>query len=165
MAKEPAPGRPKWIDQGGGFFSGDRGKAFYGVGVASNISSPSLQRSVAETQARADIARVFKSKIENLVKVYTRSISGGPGNRESPEQFAQETTRAFTSMELSGATVIDHYFDPRQKALYALAILDAEAFKTQLENLNELSEQTRQIIQENADKAFEELDQLEQQNR
>lgn len=161
----PTEGRPKWINQGAGFFKGDKGKAFYGVGAASNMSSPSLRRNVADAQARADLARVFKTKIQNLVKVYSQSIGGGIENRESPEQFAQETTKAFTSMELSGAQIVNRYYDQKERTEYSLAMLDVTAFKGQVEQMRELSREMQELIKENADKAFEELEQEEQKQR
>ncbi|MBI4553590.1 MAG: LPP20 family lipoprotein [Candidatus Latescibacteria bacterium] len=161
----PTEDRPKWIDQGAGFFKGDKGKAFYAVGSASNVSSPSLRRNVADAQARADLARVFKTKVENLVKVYSRSISGGLDNRESPEQFAQEATKVFTSMELSGAQIVNRYYDQKERTEYALAMLDVTAFKNQVEQMRELSREMQELIKENADKAFQELEQEEQNRR
>lgn len=160
----PTKGRPEWIDKGGGFFSGDKGTAFYGVGAASNISIPSLRRTTAEAQARADIARVFKSRISNLVKAYSRSISGGgdaANAKESMEQFAQEATKAFTSMELSGVLIVDRYYDEKERTQYALAVMDLAAFKDQVSQMRDLSEQAQEAIKANADEAFGELDLLE----
>ena len=148
---------------GGGFFSGDRGQAFYGVGAASNISNASLRRSVSDTQARADLSRVFQSRISNFIKIYSRSISGGPEEPESAEQFAQEATTAFTSMDLSGSQIVDHYFDTQEKTMYALAMLNAESFRTQVEDVADLNQETREYILENAEKAFDELERNEEQ--
>ena len=50
---------PKWALIGGGAFTDDRGKAFYGVGSATGIKNYSLQRQVADDRARADLAKVF----------------------------------------------------------------------------------------------------------
>ena len=160
----PTKGRPGWIDQGGGFFSGDQGRAFYGVGAASNISNPSLRRTAADAQARADIARVFKSKIGNLVKVYSQSTSGGgdaANVNESTEQFAQETTKAFTSMDLAGAQIVDRYFDTEERTQYSLAVMNLDAFTDQVSQMEALGAKARDAITANADRAFRELDDME----
>jgi ribosomal protein S20 len=157
----PSSNRPGWVDKGGGFFTGDQGRAFYGVGAASNISSPSLRKVAAESQARADIARVFKSKVDNMVKIYTKSVSGGPSAgdaKESAEQLAMEVTKTLTSLELTGATVVDRYYDPQERTQYALAVLDLNAFKDQISQMEGLSRQARAAIEANADEAFAELD-------
>ena len=160
----PTKGRPGWIDKGGGFFSGDQGRAFYGVGAASNISNPSLRRTAADAQARADIARVFKSKIANLVKVYVQSTSGG-GNaasvQESTEQFARETTTAFTSMDLSGSQIVDRYFDQEERTQYSLVVMNMESFTDQVSQMAALGAKARQAITANAEKAFNELEQMD----
>jgi hypothetical protein len=162
----PTKGRPEWIDKGGGVFTGDQGRAFYGVGAASNISSPSLRRTAADVQARADIARVFKTHIADLVKVTTRSISGGGDAAtasESSEQFAQSATKAFTSLDLSGSQVVDRYYDTGERTQYSLAVMDINAFTDQVTQMNELSDRARQAIVSNAEQAFAELEELENQ--
>jgi len=155
----PTKGRPGWIDKGGGFFTGDRGRAFYGVGAASNISTVSLRRNTADAQARVDLARAFKTRIENLVKIYTASTVGGVIPRESTEQDIIEVTKAFTKMDLSGAQIIDRYYDVQEKTQYALAMLDANTFKDQITQMKELSQQAQEAIRANAEAAFEELEQ------
>ena len=162
----PTKGRPEWIDQGGGFFTGDQGRAFYGVGAASNISSPSLRRTTADVQARADIARIFKTHVADLVKVTVRSVSGGADAgtaSESTQQFAQSATKAFTSLDLSGSQIVDRYFDAGERTQYSLAVMDINAFTNQVTQMNELSDRAREAIITNAEAAFSELEELESQ--
>ncbi|MBT5874176.1 MAG: hypothetical protein HOH43_12215 [Candidatus Latescibacteria bacterium] len=162
----PTKGRPAWIDQGGGFFTGDQGRAFYGVGAASNISSPSLRRTTADVQARADIARIFKTHVADLVKVTTRSVSGGAdaaSATESTQQFAQSATKAFTSLDLSGSQVVDRYWDATERTQYSLAVMDMNAFSDKITQMNELSETAREAIISNADQVFAELEALDSQ--
>ena len=149
--------RPGWVDKGSGFFSGDRGKAFYGVGAATGIRNVQLRRTTAETNARADIARAFKTKVADLVKVYMRHVSGGDPARSSEEQTAQQVTRAFTEMDLVGARVIDHFFDPADQTEYALVVMDAAGMKDQVAQMKQLSKQIQDAILKNSDDAFNEL--------
>jgi len=157
----PTENRPGWIDKGSAFYSGDRGAAFYAVGAASNIPSASLRRIAADTAARAELARVFKTKITSLVKSYGASISGNADGGGDNEQTISSTTRAFTSMDVSGVEIVDHYFDASEKTLYSLAVMNAASFKRGLSEMNSLSKEIRQRIEFNAAKAFEELDKLE----
>jgi len=159
-SKQVTSNRPGWIDQGPGFFTGEKGKAFYGVGVASNINNVMLRRSTADTQARVDLARVFNTRISDLVKTYARSVSGGPEAQVSEEQLAQQTTKAFTEMDLSGTQIVDRYFDPAENAQYALAMLDLTMFKNQIQKMQELSKEVKEIIEKNAEKAFQELNEM-----
>ena len=156
----PTSGRPGWIDKGGAFYAGEYGTAFYAVGSASNMTNPSLRRSAAETQARAALSRVFKQEMGNLVKVYQREITGSAPNTGSSEQFAQEATKGFTSMDVAGAQVVDNYYDVQEKTHYSLARMDVNFFKRQIEQMSELSQQVKDQVLFNADQAFKEMDEL-----
>jgi hypothetical protein len=59
-------------------------------------------------------------------------------------------------MELSGVLIIDHWVDT-DGTEYALAQLDMDTFKANLEKMKELSAQVRDAVRANADKAFDEL--------
>lgn len=144
---------PQWVNRGAAAFED---KAFYGVGVASNITSISLRRSTADAQARAELAKVFTSRVQNLLKNYEAST--GNGEREAAEAHRQEATKVFTEMELTGVEIIDRYYDMEQATQYALARLEPEAFEGQLDRLERLGGRAKEIIRENARKAFQEID-------
>jgi hypothetical protein len=157
----PSDNRPGWIDKGGGFFSGDKGRAFYGVGAASNISLPSLRRNSADAQARADLARTFKTHINDLGKIYSKSVSGGGSAgdaRESSEQFASQVTTALTEMDLTGSMIVDRFYDTRERTQYSLVVLDVDGFRNQIDQVRSLTQQAQAVIKANADSAFAELD-------
>lgn len=145
--------RPEWVDRGG---TAMKDKAVYGVGVASNISSVSLRRSTADAQARAELAKIFTSKVQNLIKNYEASTNDG--DKESAEAHRQEATKLFTEMELAGVEVIDRFFDTEQNTQYALARLDPAAFDAQLDQMEKLSSRAKEIIRNNAKRAFDEVD-------
>jgi ribosomal protein S20 len=146
--------RPKWVDMGGAAFKSD--KRVYGVGVASNISSISLRRSTADAQARAELAKIFQSRVQNLIKNYEAST--GDGDKEAAEAHRQEATKIFTEMELSGVEVVDRFFDLDQNTQYSLARLDPAAFDAQLDQMEKLSARAKGIIRDNARRAFDEVD-------
>lgn len=152
---------PGWVQKGSGVFADQQGKAFYGVGAVSNIDNVSLMRTAAETNARTDLARVFKTHIQDLVKIYNRNMaSGGSGEvKVAEEQLNQQATKALTDMELSGSMIVDHYYDEGTKTEYALAKFDPAQFKDQLAQMQELNADVKQIIEKNAEKAFDELSQ------
>ncbi len=147
--------RPKWIDQGGTGMD-DAKKAVYAVGVASNISDIGLRRSTADASARTEVAKIFSSRVQNLLKDYKASTNDG--EKESAEAHRQEATKVFTEMELAGVTIVDRFFDLDQNAQYALARLDANAFEAQIEQMATLSKRAKEIIRLNARRAFDEVD-------
>ena len=145
--------RPAWVDKGSAAM---KDKGFYGVGVASNISSVGLRRSTADAQARAELAKIFTSRVQNLIKNYEASTSDG--SKEAAEAHRQEATKVFTEMELTGVEVVDRFYDMEQKTQYSLARLDPEAFGAQLDKLERLGARAKAIIRASAQKAFEEID-------
>ena len=145
--------RPGWVDKGSAAM---KDKGFYGVGVASNISSVGLRRSTADAQARAELAKIFSSRVQNLIKNYEASTSDGA--KESAEAHRQEATKVFTELELAGVEVVDRFYDLDQKTQYSLARLEPDAFEAQLDKLERLGARAKAIIRASADKAFDEID-------
>jgi hypothetical protein len=146
--------RPKWVDKGGAALKKDGG--LYAVGSAGNISSISLRRSTADAQARAELAKIFTSRVQDLIKNYEASTNDG--DKEAAEAHRQEASKVFTEMELNGVEIIDRYFDPEENTQYSLARLDNEAFSKQLDDMKELGDRAKSIIRENAKRAFQEID-------
>ncbi len=149
------PNRDEWVDLGGGFFSGDRGKAFYGVGAVNAKLGASIRRVAAETNARADLVRSFQSRISDLVKIYSRGMV--KGGKSDTEDFAQQVTKAFSSMTLSMAFPEDHYLDKSESVFYALVRMDYGIFKQEIERLQQLSREYKDEILKNKDAGFDEL--------
>ncbi len=147
--------RPSWVDRGGTAMD-DNDKAIYAVGVASNISDIGLRRSTADASARTEVAKIFTSRVQNLLKNYTASTNDG--DKEAAEAHRQEATKVFTEMELAGVEIVDRFYDLDQNAQYALARLEAAAFEGQLEKMSQLSKRAKAIIRDNARRAFEEID-------
>ena len=118
--EKPTSNRPDWIDMGSGAFPGDVGTAFYGVGLAELRTHPTLssRRTAADLNARAELARSFKTKIDDLLKAYERIISDG--ETSTVESFHQQATTAFTSITLTGAFIVNRYYDASEKAQYSL---------------------------------------------
>jgi len=151
--------RPAWVDKPGGIYSGDRGKAFYAAGVASNIQNVASRRTIAETDARTKLARVFQTHIKDLVKkAWLYRSEGGVEVRISEEEFASEATKGFTDMKLTGSIILEYYYDSEEKTQYAYATLDVQGFRDELSRMKALSAEAKDIIERNAQKLFDELE-------
>jgi hypothetical protein len=152
-----SPDEPEWVTKGGGAFSGESNKVFYGVGAVSGVRNKALARQTSDQRARADIARIFETYVAALMKDYARSTTAGDMSASSEEQDIQNTIKTFTKMTLRGVQIVDHWRDPSDGTLYALASLDLEGFKGQLAQMNELDSKVRDFVRANAEKAFDEL--------
>jgi len=152
---------PKWVLIGGGAFTDDRGKAFYGVGSATGIKNYSLQRQVADDRARADLAKVFEYYVETLTKDYQAHTTAGSFAESTEEQNSEAALKVVVSQTLRGVVIVDHFEIPERRELISLARLDYDAFKRnveQAETFQELPPQVREDIKERADALHEEME-------
>jgi hypothetical protein len=147
---------PDWVNKGSGAFGGDRGKIFYGVGIASGIHNAPMRRSTADSRARAEIAKTLETYVAVLNKDYMASTTAGDMKVSSEEQHVQQALKTYSQMELSGAIIVDHWLDS-DGTEYSLAQLDMATFKDNLEKMKELNTQVREAVRANADKAFDDL--------
>ena len=152
---------PKWALIGGGAFTDDRGKAFYGVGSATGIKNYSLQRQIADDRARADLAKVFAYYVETLTKDYQAHTTAGSFAESTEEQNSEAALKVVVSQTLRGVVIVDHFEVPERRELISLARLDYDAFKRnveQAETFQELPPQVREDIKERADALHEEME-------
>ncbi len=152
---------PEWVNKGSGAYSGEMGKAFYGVGSASGIRNRSLARSTADQRARTEIARIFNTYVAALMKDYQRSTTAGDFSASSEEQDVTQVIKTFTKMTLSGVQIVDHWRDPSDGTIFSLAVLNLSDFENQLDKMKELDARVREYVRRNAEKAFEELEKEE----
>ena len=152
---------PSWTLIGGGAFTDDRGKAFYGVGSATGIKNYSLQRQIADDRARADLAKVFAYYVETLTKDYQAHTTAGSFAESTEEQNSEAALKVVVSQTLRGVVIVDHFEIPERRELISLARLDYDAFKRnveQAETFQQLPPQVREDIKERADALHEEME-------
>jgi len=158
-------GAPEWVVKSSGAFGGERGKVFYGVASASGIKNVSLLRAAADNRARNEVAKVFQFYTASLMKDYMASTMAGDPNVTSEEQHIEQAIKTVTSMTLSGVEIVDHWQHPATGQLYALARLDLEAFKDNLERARNLDTKVKEHIKQNAERLHEELKKEETKRR
>lgn len=149
---------PKWVVNGSGAFSGERGKVFYGIGSAVGIKNASLMRTAADNRARNEIAKVFQFYTASLMKDYAASTMAGDVKVTAEEQHVEQAIKTVTAMTFSGVEIVDHWQHPATGELYSLARLDIDAFKNNLDKVKELDTKVRDYIRKNAEKLHQELE-------
>lgn len=152
---------PNWVLQGGGAYSDDKGKAFFGVGSATGIKNFSLQRNVADDRARNDLAKVFQFYVASLTKDYQGHTTAGSFKNSSEEQNAEVAMKVVVSQTMRGVTIIDHFEIPERQEFLSLARLDYDAFKKNVEaneTFKQLPEKLREDIKDRAEKLHEEME-------
>ena len=152
---------PAWVLSGGGAFTDEKGKAFYGVGSATGIANFSLQRQVADDRARADLAKVFKYYTQALTKDYQAHTTAGNFDASAEEQNSEAAVKVIVASTLRGVVIVDHFEIPERQEFLSLARLDYDAFKRNVEQAEEfmrLPPKVRADIKERADKLHEEME-------
>ena len=149
-------GGPDWVNKGSGAFGGEKGRVFYGVGIAGGIRNPSMRRSTSDLRARAEIAKTLDTYVSSLNKAYQASTTAGDMSASSEEQHVSEAIKGFTQMQLSGAQIVDHWI-AADGTEFSLAQLDLAGMKDNMDKMKELNAKVRVAVRANADKAFDEL--------
>ena len=155
------PKKPDWINKGSSAFKGAK-KALYGVGVAEGIKSQALRWETADNRAIAAISKQLSVMSTSLMRDYQSSANATEQEKSSGEQYVENTVKTFTSNIISGVKIIDRYDDG--KTTYSLAVLEIDDLKALTENIKQLSQQAREYIKQNAEKAFDKLE-AEQEKR
>jgi hypothetical protein len=156
-----ASGAPAWVLKGSGAFTGDRGKAFYGVGSAPKMIDVSMQRDRANNRARRQILQIFNTYIAYMMKDYARSTTAGDMSKESYEADVLQVQKTISIGDINGAQIVDTWRDPADGTIYSLAVLDLAALSELMANKGELDAKLRDYVRANAAKAFDDLEKEE----
>jgi len=154
-------GAPNWTVDEGSSLPQDKGKAFYGVGVAENISNMGLLRTSADNRARNQITKLLENYSASIGKDAMESISVGKNDGKGDEQNVRNAIKNTAFGTISGIEIIDHWQHPDTGAMYSLARLDLNAVKNALDKSKELNNQVKEQVRKNADKLFDELEKAE----
>ncbi len=154
---------PEWVTKGK---TSSDSNAFYGVGLSHGIHNTALLRETADNRARGSLMDVFDIYIAKLHKDYMESATQGDMSASTETQYIERALKSVTDMTLNGSEIVDHWQNPNNGELYALARVDFENFQQNLAKYNELSREIRNAIKQQAEKSFEDLDrELEKRRR
>jgi hypothetical protein len=145
-AKASLAGAPAWA-------TGDCRKNFEqpnvicGVGTVSGVASPSLSRNAAMGRGRTEIARLLQVRVKSILKD-NQSVAGG-----LTTQTIEEDSKQITDLTLSGTRMAEYWVAP-DGTYYALMTLGLDDFRASLSQSTVISEPIRQVVMQNAAKAF-----------
>lgn len=148
---------PEWVMKGSGAFGGEAGRVFYGVGSVSGIKNHALARATADNRARSEIAKIFEVYSASLMKDYMASTTAGDMSASSEEQHVEQAIKTFSAVTLSGVQVVDHWYHP-DGTVYALAQLDLQTFRDNIDKANELNAKVRDYVRKNAERVHMDLE-------
>lgn len=154
--------RPDWILKGSGAFKKEQKKSLFGVGIAQGITSEALRRTTADNRAIAEVSKQLSVMSTSMMRDYMSSADVPETEKSSGEQYVENTIKTFTSNVVSGVKIVDRWDDG--KTTSSLASLSLDELKNMAGKIQQLSEQVREHIKANAEKAFDKLEE-EQEKR
>lgn len=145
---------PDWVNEGTrALADGDR--VFHGVGVAPAMDDASLQRSTADTRARADLAAILGTYVDTVIEDYT--ATAGEEALAGDEQRIRRQIESVTRINLSGARIIARWRDPESGRLYSLAELDMAHVQNAVTAVDDMDTGVRRHLRERGDNIFDRI--------
>jgi hypothetical protein len=148
---------PDWANQTGVRLD-KKESIVYGVGIVSGIRNLSLARSTADNRARNEIAKFIEVYSASLMKDYQGSVTAGDFSATSEEQSVENAIKTVTVQTLNGVEIVDHWRDPVDGSIYALARMDLERFADFIDRHQELSAAVKAQVKKSAERALADLE-------
>lgn len=146
-------GAPDWVNEGSNILNDKDGRLFHGVGSASAMGDMSLQKSVADDRARAEVARILSSYLDVVSNDYMSEAKAGGAN--VAEEAVTRQIKNISKVNLAGARIIGSWRDPKTGIIYSIAELDMNHVKNTLAGVNDMNEDLRRYIETRADNIFD----------
>ena len=146
-------GAPDWVNQGSSILNDKDGRLFHGVGSASPTGDMSLQKSVADDRARAEVARVLSSYMDVVSSDYMASAKSGEAG--AAEESVSRQIKNLSKINLTGAKIIGSWRDPKTNIIYSIAELDMNHVKTTLNGVQDMNTDLKRYIETQADNIFD----------
>lgn len=134
---------PDWVSRGSGAVASEKGKSFYGVGIVPRMPDPARRRTTADARARGELGKTLDARLT------------AAGKDSQDPAAAQQALRNFSQAEISRSVIVDHWVD-NDGTEFALAQLELETLKSDLDKASELSAQVRDAVRASAERSFEE---------
>lgn len=148
-------GAPDWVNKGTAYVNDKDGRLFHGVGSASAMGDPALQRSTADDRARAEVARIFSAYMDVVQNDYQAAAKSG--DQSNSEESVTRQIKAVTKQNLAGAQIIARWVDKKTNTVWSIAELDAKHVKMTIANSSDMNEGAKRFFESNADNVFDRI--------
>ncbi|MEM9100956.1 MAG: hypothetical protein AAGB12_01430 [Pseudomonadota bacterium] len=146
---------PDWVNEGYQALNNDDGRLFHGVGFAPRMLDASLQRSTADTRARAEVAKTLSSYMEVVSRDYIAS-AGSQENEISQQSIARKIEN-ITKLNVSGAVIIARWKDQKSGSVYSLAELNMSKVQNIVSTAKQMDNSFQQFFESKSDSLFDQL--------
>ena len=148
-------GAPDWVNKGTAYVANDSGRLFHGVGSAGPTGDASLQRSVADDRARAELARIFTNYLDVASADY--QASSRAGKEMQADESVSRQIKSVSQLNLSGARIVARWQDKKTGTLWSIAEIDLKQFKDAFSAAREMNADTKRHLLEQGDNVFDRI--------
>ena len=139
---------PEWTALKSGVYHNASGKAvFYGLGLVNKDEDSSNRKILSEDQARDELAKVFTSYMERLVKKLSKAHSDNPLSDASKSQLNSSIEEG-TATILMESEISDHWENPDNGSIFSLATLDLSRLTDKVDGFGAISVEDRSFLKE-----------------
>ncbi len=148
-------GAPDWVNEGTQYLNNKDGRLFHGVGSAPLLGEISLQNSVADNRARAEVARILTSYMDVISNDYTAAASSQ--DRQVSQQSVSRQINNLTKVNLTGVKIIGRWKDENTGIVWSIAELDMEQVQGTLGKVNDMNADLKRYISDQGNNVFDKL--------
>jgi hypothetical protein len=148
-------GAPDWVNEGTNILNNKNGRLFHGVGSASPMGDPALQKSVADDRARAEVARILSSYLDVVSNDYMAAAKSG--DTAVNEESVSRQIKNFSKVNLAGSRIIGSWRDPKTNIIYSIAELDMNQVKSTLAGVQDMNADLKRYIETSGDNIFDRI--------
>jgi hypothetical protein len=148
-------GAPDWVNKGTQATDDKGGHYIHGVAMAPAMNDSSLQTSVADDRARAEVARVLNSFMHVVTQDY--SSASGSGQDQQSQLNISRQIQNITDQNLSGVRILTHWPNPKDGSLWSIAELDMKQVKDMVAGSKDMNSAFRDYFGAHADNIFDSM--------
>jgi len=139
---------PEWTALKSGVYHNASGKAvFHGLGSVSKDENSSNRKILSEDRARDELAKVFTSYMERLVKKLSKAHTDNPLTNVNNEQLNGSMEEG-TATILMESEITEHWKNPENGNVYSLALLDLSRLTDKVDGFASISMEERSFLRE-----------------
>ena len=146
-------GAPDWVNEGTQILNDKGGRYFHGVGQAPQMGDDSLQKSTADTRARAEVARIISTFMD--VAHHDYGAASGSGGEMASEQSISRQIESLSSTNISGSEIIGRWWDKKSGIIYSIAELDLKQVKKVVDASQEMNAGFSRFLDSRGDNIFD----------
>jgi len=149
---------PDWVNNGSAFINAKGERLIHGVGYSLVVGDLAKQKAIADDIARAEVERLLSSFLSELSRKFSIAVkaeTSGVQATDTSEVIAQSQVQAATKLNTPVARIVKSWRDPRNNAVWSLALLDIKRVKNIAEGQNEGSKDFLRYLEAEADNVFD----------